>query len=145
MFLNSGLPIFRQLIIGMNEKEPISVPAMTSSLSPRLAHVFADNGPTLVIGTDCPQVTRSDIADGFRALKTHPAVFGPADDGGFWLMGMTGPVRADVFDSVRWSHEDTLSDVQANIKGKVHHLRTLIDVDDLKALQALRGLPSRQL
>ncbi|MEP3890644.1 MAG: TIGR04282 family arsenosugar biosynthesis glycosyltransferase [Hellea sp.] len=121
------------------------IPQARGSLSPRLAAAFTAKGPSLVIGTDCPQVTRSDIADGFTALKTHPVVFGPADDGGFWLMGMTGPVRADVFDNVRWSHEDTLSDVEANIKGKVHHLRTLIDVDDLKALQALRALSPRRL
>ena len=121
------------------------IPQVTGSLSPRLADVFQYKGPTLVIGTDCPQVTRSDIADGFMALKKHAAVFGPADDGGFWLMGMKAPIKADVFENVRWSHVDTLSDIEANIDGSVHHLRTLIDVDDLKALRALRALPSRQL
>jgi len=121
------------------------VPQVSGSLSPRLAAVFGDKGPTIVIGTDCPQVTRNDIADGFKALKKHAAVFGPADDGGFWLMGMNAPVSPNVFDNVRWSHDDTLSDIEANINGSVHHLRTLIDVDDLKALRALRSLPSRQL
>ena len=61
------------------------------------------------------------------------------------MMGMNAPVRPKIFDNVRWSHEDTLSDIEANIDGSVHHLRTLIDVDDLKALRALRSLPSRQL
>ena len=121
------------------------IPQVNGSLSPRLLDVFSDRGATLVIGTDCPQVTRSDISDGFKALKKHAAVFGPADDGGFWLMGMNGPVKPTVFDNVRWSHEDTLSDVKANIDGSVHHLRTLIDVDDLKALQALRALSTHQL
>ena len=60
-------------------------------------------------------------------------------------MGMRGPVKPSVFENVRWSHAETLSDVEANIEGSVHHLRTLIDVDDLKALRALRALPSRQL
>lgn len=110
------------------------------SLSPRLLAAFDGRGPVIVIGTDCPQVTRSDIADGFKALRRHDAVFGPADDGGFWLMGMNTPVQPSIFDNVRWSHKDTLSDVEANIEGPVKHLRTLIDVDDLKALQALRSL-----
>jgi len=123
----------------------LQIAQVSGSLSPRLADVFRSKGPTLVIGTDCPQVTRNDIADGFAALRHHAAVFGPADDGGFWLMGMNGPVKPNVFDNVRWSHEDTLSDVEANIDGSVHHLRTLIDVDDLKALRALRSLSSRQL
>jgi len=121
------------------------IPQVNGSLSPRLAAVFRDKGPIIVIGTDCPQVTRNDIADGFKALKKYNAVFGPADDGGFWLMGMNAPVRSDIFDNVRWSHENTLSDVEANIDGSVHRLRTLIDVDDLKALRALRALSSRQL
>lgn len=120
-------------------------PQAQGSLSPRLAAVFTGRGPVIVIGTDCPQVTRNDIAAGFKALKKHAAVFGPADDGGFWLMGMNAPVKPHVFDNVRWSHEDTLSDVEANIKGSVHHLRALIDVDDLKALQALRSRSPRLL
>jgi len=120
-------------------------PQVSGSLSPRLAAVFGNKGPTIVIGTDCPQVTRNDIADGFKALRKNAAVFGPADDGGFWLMGMNAPVRADVFDNVRWSHDDTLSDIEANIDGSVHHLRTLIDVDDFKALRALRAMSPRRL
>jgi len=116
------------------------IPQAKGSLSPRLLAAFANRGPTLVIGTDCPQVTRNDIADGFAALRHHAAVFGPADDGGFWLMGMNGPVMPNVFEKVRWSHAETLSDVEANISGPVHHLRTLIDVDDLRALRALRSL-----
>ena len=58
-------------------------------------------------------------------------------------MGMTGPVKPKLFENVRWSHDETLNDVEANIEGSVHHLRTLIDVDDLKALQALRALSFR--
>jgi len=123
----------------------VQIPQVTGSLSPRLSAAFSNKGPTLVIGTDCPQVTRNDIVDGFAALRHHEAVFGPADDGGFWLMGMNGPVKPTIFDNVRWSHEKTLSDVEANIGGSVHYLRTLIDVDNLKALRALRSLPSRQL
>ena len=120
-------------------------PQASGTLSPRLAAVFTGRGPVIVIGTDCPQVTRRDIAQGFAALKANKAVFGPADDGGFWLMGMNAPVTAALFDNVRWSHAKTLSDITANIDGPVHQLRTLIDVDDLRALRALRSLPSRQL
>ena len=110
------------------------------SLSPRLAELFKGTGPIIVIGTDCPQVRASDIADALKALETHDVVFGPADDGGFWLIGMNGPVEPSVFDNVRWSHAKTLSDMQANIEGSIHRLRTLIDVDDLAALEAVKAL-----
>ncbi len=119
-------------------KGTTQIPQVLGSLSPRLAAIFEYNGPTAVIGTDCPQVCASDISAAFKVLKSSKAVFGPADDGGFWLMGMRGPVPARVFDNVRWSHEETLADITRNIGGSVHQLRTLTDVDDLKALRASR-------
>ena len=108
---------------------------VSGSLSPRLAQVFSNiKGPVVVIGTDCPQVTRRDIGDALSALRGHNAVFGPAADGGFWLMAMNGPVPAKTFDNIRWSSAHTLSDIAANISGSVAHLRTLTDVDDLASL-----------
>lgn len=108
------------------------------SLSPRLAHAFNRKGPVVVIGSDCPQVTRTDIANAFEALGRGQGVLGPADDGGFWLIGMNGPAPVDMFDHVRWSHDETLSDMKTRFDGPVHELRTLIDVDDLSALKAVR-------
>lgn len=121
----------------------IQIPQVSGSLSPRLAAIFTYNGPIVVIGTDCPQVGAPDIAKAFKALASSRAVFGPASDGGFWLMGMRGPIAAQVFEDVRWSHKDTLADITRNIGGPVHKLRILTDVDDLKALRASRqlGLP----
>ena len=68
------------------------IPQVSGSLSPRLAALFERKGPTLTIGTDCPQVDSTDIANAFRALKSKSYVFGPASDGGFWLMGANGPL-----------------------------------------------------
>ena len=113
------------------------IPQVSGSLSPRLAQVFARKGPTIVIGTDSPQITRQDIAQGFKALKQHAVVFGPASDGGFWLMGANGPVKPAKFDGVRWSTEHTLLDI-ADQFDDVAVLRTLTDIDDVKALQAYR-------
>ncbi len=115
------------------------IPQVSGSLSPRLAQVFSGQGIsgrglTAVIGTDCPQVTASDIAAAFQALKSSPAVFGPASDGGFWLMGARAPLRPETFDDIRWSHAETLSDMRAKF-GSVAVLRTLTDVDDLAALK----------
>lgn len=113
------------------------------SLSPRLAAAFASKRPIAVIGTDCPQIKRRDIALAFKGLKTCPCVFGPADDGGFWLMAMHGPVPASAFDNVAWSTDTALRDVERNIEGrnqkKAAYLRTLIDVDDIDALRTVRG------
>lgn len=109
------------------------------NLSPRLARIFSlYRGPVIVIGTDCPQVNAQDIAKAIKALGSNQAVFGPANDGGFWLMGMNGPVRKGLFDGVRWSSEFTLSDLSANIDGQIARLHTLTDIDDLEALLNVR-------
>jgi len=111
---------------------------ISGSLSPRLMQAFSLRGPTIVIGTDCPQILRADIEQAFKALRSHSAVFGPADDGGFWLMGLSGPAKTNTFDNVRWSTVHALSDVEANISGKVHYLRTLTDIDNADDLRQVR-------
>ena len=115
------------------------IPQVSGSLSPRLDALFSQKGPTLTIGTDCPQVNANDIAAAFETLRRKRFVFGPADDGGFWLMGANGPLRPGFFDGVRWSHEKTLEDVKKRTNGSFASLRVLTDVDDLKALRQSRN------
>ncbi|CAN0587899.1 unnamed protein product, partial [Ectocarpus sp. 12 AP-2014] len=65
----------------------------------------AARGPVCLIGGDIPGITRTHIARAFHALGSHDAVFGPAVDGGYWLVGLS-PRRAppaQMFDAVRWS------------------------------------------
>jgi len=78
------------------------------SLTPRLTRALSRPGPTVVIGTDAPQIKRRDIALAFKALRRASAVLGPADDGGFWLIGMNGAVDEAVFDGVNWSTQTAL-------------------------------------
>jgi rSAM/selenodomain-associated transferase 1 len=67
----------------------------------RLAAAFADCYataplPMVLIGMDTPQVTPDLILDAVQALVTGEAdaVFGPAQDGGFWLLGLRRPDRS---------------------------------------------------
>lgn len=112
-------------------------------LSQRLARIYSHSGPLVVIGTDTPDQNSGDIAKAFKALKTHTCVFGPASDGGFWLMGLGGPAPQGMFDDIRWSHPQTLQDMQAKIQttlhGKTAYLRTLTDVDTAEDLHRVLG------
>jgi len=111
---------------------------VSGSLSPRLAAVFASRGSTIVIGTDSPQIRPLDIAQAFKMMDDKTIVFGPASDGGFWLIGVYGPAPKGLFDNIRWSHEQTLADMERNCKAlgyKLHYLRTLTDIDDIEALR----------
>lgn len=111
----------------------------TGSLSPRLSRIFSAKGPIAVIGTDCPQIHAHDIAKAFAYLTRHKAIFGPAEDGGFWLMAMNGPVKHEVFSNIRWSSRHTLADIKANIDGSIGRLRALTDIDNIEALHSVRS------
>jgi glycosyltransferase A (GT-A) superfamily protein (DUF2064 family) len=67
------------------------VPQCAGGLDERLAHAFGlCEGPTLLIGMDTPQVTPELLVAGLE-LSEGEAAFGPADDGGFWALGLAGP------------------------------------------------------
>ena len=77
-------------------------------LGQRMGQQFthAKPGPVIIIGSDAPGVTRALIAQGFAKLRGSDAVFGPADDGGYWLIGMARRRCApNLFNQVRWSTE----------------------------------------
>ena len=89
-------------------------------------------GPVCVIGADIPGITRSHIADGFAALGNHDVVFGPAPDGGYWLIGakLGSILHPKMLNGVRWSTEHALCDSRAAFAGKkIALIATLADVD----------------
>ncbi len=99
-------------------------------------------GPVVIIGSDIPNIECADIAEAFRQLGRHDAVFGPAPDGGYWLVGQSRRRRVrQIFDNVRWSSEYALADTMANLDGaSVKLLRQLADVDDAASYRNwLRG------
>ncbi|NBB51536.1 DUF2064 domain-containing protein [Rhizobium sp. CRIBSB] len=106
----------------------------------RIIHTLPP-GPVVVLGSDTPTVTRADVAAAFQALGPNQAVFGPAPDGGYWLIGLRrGPGEPLPFDGVRWSTADALADTLANLEGRpVAMLREQEDIDDGPALRRWRA------
>jgi glycosyltransferase A (GT-A) superfamily protein (DUF2064 family) len=123
-------------------------PQGRGDLGARMARVFRamPPGPVVVIGADIPGITAAHIEDAFRALGDADAVFGPADDGGYWLVGLKGvkPVPHGFMQGVRWSTDDTFDDTLATIPDdwRIARLGVLDDVDtvdDLRLYEAARG------
>lgn len=57
--------------------------------------------PTLFIGADAPDLTADLLRAAAGALDTDEAVIGPAEDGGYWLLGLAREVAA-VFRDIAW-------------------------------------------
>ena len=112
-------------------------------LGRRMARAFAGlpPGPALLVGSDIPAVTARHIWAGFRALGRSDAVFGPALDGGYWLVGFRRrPLPRGSFAGVRWSSRHALADTLASLpRGmRVARLETLDDVDDAESYRRWR-------
>lgn len=115
-------------------------------LGARMARMMraAGPGPVCVIGADIPDISRPAIWRAFRALGHADAVFGPAEDGGYWLVGVKTGARlpATLFDGVRWSTAHALADTIASLPGaRIGYTDTLRDVDE--AADLARGKPAR--
>lgn len=121
----------------------------TGDLGTRMQRLLdtAPPGPAIIIGSDIPDITTRHIADAFERLRDHDAVFGPAPDGGYWLVGLRRVPRVPrIFADVRWSGPHALSDTLANLSGfRVALAAELADVDDLASYTRLSAANCRLL
>ncbi|MBS0244650.1 MAG: glycosyltransferase [Proteobacteria bacterium] len=102
-------------------------------------------GPVCVIGTDIPDISIESVRRAFRELGRNDIVFGPACDGGFWLVGQRRRPRVvEPYNGVSWSSADTLGRVLANLGGRaVGFTNTLRDIDAAIDLSRLQMKPGR--
>lgn len=94
--------------------------------------------PGLMIGSDCPGLTAALLREAADALATHEAVIGPADDGGYWLLGLRNPCR-DLFTDMAWSTPQVFPETMRRLDalGIVPHiLPELTDIDTGDDLEA---------
>lgn len=100
----------------------------------------AGAGPVVLVGSDIPQLRRRHIVRAFAALARADVVFGPANDGGFWLVGVRRPALASgLFADVRWSTPHALADSLAGLPAacRVELVDVLVDVDSAADLRLL--------
>ncbi|MCF7561220.1 TIGR04282 family arsenosugar biosynthesis glycosyltransferase [Sabulilitoribacter multivorans] len=92
----------------------------------------------VLIGSDLPDINKHHIENGLNSLKKNDVVFGPAEDGGYYLVGLT-KMHNFIFENKPWSEfnllEETIKELtQKNIKFST--LETLNDIDTFEDLIA---------
>ena len=119
---------------------PVAVPRIAQGygdLGQRMARACAHYHRVAIVGTDIPELCADDVAAAFRGLGRAQAAFGPATDGGYWLVALSPRRPAHPFAGVRWSTEHALADTLANFRRhRTVLLRTLRDVDTAADLTA---------
>jgi rSAM/selenodomain-associated transferase 1 len=111
----------------------------TGHLGTRMARMLraAHGAPACVIGADIPGITRAHIAGAFKSLGDHDATFGPAPDGGYWLIGLKHPRKQPrgFLQGVAWSTDTAIADSAATLPDyRIAYTATLRDVDTIADL-----------
>jgi uncharacterized protein len=94
-----------------------------------------------IIGTDCPEIGEKLILEAFEGLKTHDLVLGPAEDGGYYLIGLK-QVFPELFQDIPWGTGDVFAETQkiaAKLALKIAYLRKLADIDRPEDLIRLKN------
>ena len=107
-------------------------------LGQRMQRAFArfPNANVVLVGCDIPELDVGDVRLALQKLGQVDAAFGPAEDGGYWLVAMSPRRPARPFAAVRWSGEHTLADNLANFSTRrVALLRRLDDIDTVEDFQ----------
>lgn len=97
----------------------------------------------LIIGSDCLDLRVHHLRDAVEALQNHDFVIGPANDGGYYLLGMR-QYTPEIFQGIAWSTESVFSETTKSIEklGKTYAtLEELVDVDYESDLLAALNRP----
>jgi uncharacterized protein len=105
-------------------------------LGQRMARAFervlATHESALLIGTDAPALDAAYLRKAASTLRDSDAVFGPAADGGYTLVGLRRP-QPELFIDMRWSHDGVMAQTRARLAalGLRHvELPVLHDIDE---------------
>ncbi len=96
----------------------------------------------VIIGTDSPELNKEIISKAFRSLEDFDVVLGPANDGGYYLLGMKKS-NDTLFTNIKWSTESVLKETveKITINNLTYRLlEELIDVDTLDDLNKVKHL-----
>ena len=119
------------------------LPQRGDGLEERLAAAFDDVGTAaFLVGMDTPQLTEAHLISGLEALHTAPSVFAPAEDGGYWGIGLRAP-DPRVFAGVPMSADDTGDRQRARLEELglgIVDLPALLDVDTIEDARTVARL-----
>eukprot|EP00850_Spirogloea_muscicola_P016016 SM000127S26632 [mRNA] locus=s127:184091:185264:- [translate_table: standard] len=125
----------------------VDAPDLGVRMLAALQEVFQGGASSaIVIGTDVPDLDEHIMMSAFSALEVHQVVFGPAEDGGYYLLGIRQPFDA-LFEGIPWSMPDVLQCSLVAAAGAglsvapLCTLPTLADIDtadDLRRWLAMR-------
>lgn len=117
-----------------------------ANLGERMENAFAElfelgHQNLIIVGSDIFDLTKQDLETAFSELKNHDFVIGPAQDGGYYLLGMK-EMNTVIFQNKNWGSNSVLKNTLKDLKGKkIFQLPIRNDVDvfeDLKDIEVFQ-------
>lgn len=117
-----------------------------SDLGARMKNAFVDGfaddfEKIVIIGSDLYDLEVSDIENAFKELDNNDVVFGPAKDGGYYLLGLKF-IPNGIFTNKKWSTATVLQDTLKNIKHLNYFL--LETKNDIDTVEDIKNIPAFQ-
>ena len=112
----------------------------------RMLNAFKDSfgagyKKVVIIGSDLYDLTSENIEKAFTELDDNDVVLGPAQDGGYYLLGMNS-LNSKIFKDKNWGTETVRKDTLADLKDKKVHL--LKELNDIDVFEDVKDHPSFQ-
>lgn len=114
-------------------------------LGDRMHHAFSllfSSGykEVVIIGTDLFDFSEDDLVTAYEHLNTNDYVVGPAQDGGYYLLGMK-KFKAQLFENKKWSSDSVYKDTMNDLKGEqVALMEERNDIDHYEDLEGFEDL-----
>lgn len=134
---------FSDAVVQSKWKNEFKTVQKGSDLGERMLNAFKDGFEAgykriVLIGSDLPDINAAHIMKGLIALENNDVVFGPAEDGGYYLVGLS-KINTAIFMNKTWSQPnlltETLQELQSN-HTSVGILEVLNDIDTYEDLIA---------
>ena len=109
----------------------------------QVAKKFHDDSPILLAGTDIPSYNTKIAYQAVEKLQLHPAVLGPSDDGGYYLIGLQASLCKDkkllrnIFRAMSWSHEKVFQKQKSKLENLGFRVATLPKLRDIDTFEDL--------
>ena len=103
---------------------------------------FKSHDHVIIIGSDMHDMSQTDLDHAFNQLKTNDAVIGPAEDGGYYLLGFTKKLVDGVFEDKEWGTETVLEKTLSNLKNVNYAM--LEERNDVDYYEDIKDIPAFQ-
>ena len=121
------------------------IPQQGCDLGRRMAGAMADAFDqgckrVVIIGADCPSLSSQDLQEAFDALDSCETVIGPSTDGGYWLIGATGPFN--LFEDIQWSTPTVFPRTMELADRAGLSVKLLCEKTDIDTAEDLQNMPA---